>query len=96
MWAILNSAACRKVSVNAQLSGTRELIIFFFKTRCWKAPWPEGSSVCSAVCGVKYHTPAPPVPAPSLKCPQFEIQPRLETLPNVSQRSLSGFSAWDA
>lgn len=35
--------------VSTQLSGTHELIIFFFKTLCWKALWPEGSLVC---CGV--------------------------------------------
>ena len=43
---------------------THKLIRFFFKTQCWKAVWPEGSSVCCAVCRVKYHTLAPPVPAP--------------------------------
>lgn len=43
MWAISNSAACLKVSVKAQLSRTLELIIFFFKTQCCKAPWPEGA-----------------------------------------------------
>lgn len=50
--------------VSTQLSGTHELIIFFFKTRCWKALWPEGSLVCCGVCGEKYHTLASPVPAP--------------------------------
>ena len=64
MWAISNGAACCNVSVNAQLSGTHELIIFFFKTQCWKALWTEESSVYSAVCSAKYHTLAPPVPAP--------------------------------
>lgn len=57
MWAISNGAACREVSANARLSKTLWLIIFFFKTQCWKALWPEGSSVCGEVCSVKHHTP---------------------------------------
>lgn len=57
MWAISNGTACRGVSANARLSKTLWLIIFFFKTQCWKALWPEGSSVCGEVCSVKHHTP---------------------------------------